>query len=55
MDQEKPPSDWEVFKNQSTSKKVIFGTLIVVSVWLFPPLIFFYVPYWIYQKKKRGK
>lgn len=55
MDQEKPPSDWEVFQNQSTTKKVIFGILIVVSIWLFPPVIFFYVPYWIYKKRQRGK
>ena len=55
MDEQLPPrpSIWDRYLGRGGRlQKTIFIALIVGSVWIFPPVLFFYIGYYIYQRRK---
>jgi hypothetical protein len=54
MEEGKPPSDWEIWKNQTTLKKTLFAVFLILGVMAFPPILLLLIAYFIY-KKRQGK
>jgi len=51
----RPPSNWDMWQMQPTWKKSAFVAFLLLGTWAFPPIIFFIVPYLVIQYRKRGQ
>lgn len=51
----KPPSNWQMWQQTPTKRKIPLYIIMILGVWAFPPIIFVLGGYFIYQYSKRNK
>lgn len=47
-----PPTNREQWQMQSRLRKSIYIALLVGGAWVFPPVLLFYIGYYIYLRRK---